>query len=876
MNKIFSIVWNRARQTLMVAGENAKCAVKTSSTLRPGSRRAGAWMRRVERVLACLAVLFPGLVSAQTVIVTDGRTQTTVQKPNTQISNVSTSTLSGANAFNSFSQFKVGQGHTVNLIVPTQATNLINLISGGQRAEIHGLLNSIKNGQIGGNVWFASPSGFLVGKTGVVNVGSLTVVTPTQKFVDDFFIGGAPNEDSVTLLLGRRAPRNKDGQITIDGVVNAIDGATLSAGAINVAGSIYSGAQYRGSAPEFTDVVNITGVVAGNNLVVRNGRIEIIAESDSSGEMSIALNGATLKAGEITLTARSRADEKLMPVLVPTAKALVNVNDSTLEASTAGIAMTAEATVDAAPASISPLVNVVATAEAAVSVSGSSKLSARKDVQLASRSDVSSKAISSAPDVAKLPGDAGVAINVINSTANTLIGGETAVDVDGTLSLTAINRVKADARADASASGSAAGGGTLALNEINTTTRAGITDNAEVKNSAAINLSAESEHRVTTNAKAAANGAQKQEAGKSSQTEDALGKYKDQASTSEGGVNVAAAVAIANVNSTTEASISSKKKIASSGKVEVVSKALTKMTTVADGSSAGGGTGIGAAVAINVGVSSNRAKIVDGALVTAQGVAVQALMPEGETNTYLADAKSGAGASNIGVAGALAANVVVNSTQAALEGDLDKSGKGAEVDVGGGDLQVAASQAGKSEVVAAADVQVTPPSSGTGTSGSSGGSSGTGTTGGAGGTGGTGASGGKLGIGPSVAVNVAVNQVDAVIGDDAWVTGGKDATVKASGEYEQSTTAKGGAAGASASITPVAAVTVGVNTTTARLGKGQQLSLLGDLTVQATQKSLSSTSAEGATQGDKIAVGASLALNTSTDTVVFRCEESQA
>ena len=94
MNKIFSIVWNRARQTLMVAGENAKCAVKTSSTLRPGSRRAGAWMRRVERVLACLAVLFPGLVSAQTVIVTDGRTQTTVQKPNTQISNVSTSTLS--------------------------------------------------------------------------------------------------------------------------------------------------------------------------------------------------------------------------------------------------------------------------------------------------------------------------------------------------------------------------------------------------------------------------------------------------------------------------------------------------------------------------------------------------------------------------------------------------------------------------------------------------------------------------------------------------------------------------------------------------------------------------------------------------------------
>ena len=45
MNKIFSIVWNRARQALMVAGENAKCAVKTSSTLQPGSRREAAWQR---------------------------------------------------------------------------------------------------------------------------------------------------------------------------------------------------------------------------------------------------------------------------------------------------------------------------------------------------------------------------------------------------------------------------------------------------------------------------------------------------------------------------------------------------------------------------------------------------------------------------------------------------------------------------------------------------------------------------------------------------------------------------------------------------------------------------------------------------------------
>lgn len=146
-------------------------------------------------------------------------------------------------------------------------------------------------------------------------------------------------------------------------------------------------------------------------------------------------------------------------------------------------------------------------------------------------------------------------------------------------------------------------GGTLALTEINSSTKAYIADNAEVIRSTALKLSAESENTATTSAKAAANGVQKQAAGKTSQTEDSLAKYKDQASTSEGSVNVAAAVAISNVNDSTEAKISSKKQIKSTGKVEVLSSALNKLNSVADGSSAGGGTGIGAAVAINVGVS---------------------------------------------------------------------------------------------------------------------------------------------------------------------------------------------------------------------------------------------------------------------------------
>ena len=138
--------------------------------------------------LALLSLGLPGgvpFVIAQTLITPDGRTLTVVGHTGA-VWNVNTSTVSGSNAFNSFSTFNVGAGNTVNLHVPSAATNLINIVR-DQRTDVYGILNAIKDGQIGGNVWFANPHGFVVGASGVVNVGSLTVTTPTQGFVDGFF-----------------------------------------------------------------------------------------------------------------------------------------------------------------------------------------------------------------------------------------------------------------------------------------------------------------------------------------------------------------------------------------------------------------------------------------------------------------------------------------------------------------------------------------------------------------------------------------------------------------------------------------------------------------------------------------------------------------
>ena len=104
----------------------------------------------------------------------------------------------------------------VNLHVPNSAQNLLNMVHDSQ-TNINGVLNSIKNGQIGGNVFFANPHGFVVGAGGMVNVGSLTAITPTRTFMNSFFDGpGQPNQSATTQLLAGSVPINPDAFISIE------------------------------------------------------------------------------------------------------------------------------------------------------------------------------------------------------------------------------------------------------------------------------------------------------------------------------------------------------------------------------------------------------------------------------------------------------------------------------------------------------------------------------------------------------------------------------------------------------------------------------------------------------------------------------------
>ncbi|WP_374319346.1 leukotoxin LktA family filamentous adhesin [Aquabacterium sp.] len=905
MNKIYRLIWSKARNCLVVVAENATSVVKSSGEGQVGSTaRQPQWALRLAAFMAFSGLLCPpfALSQVQTAIVTDGRTQTTVSS-NGNVYGVSTTTITGNNAFNSFKTFNVGAGDTVNLNVPTSAINLINLVR-DQRTDIYGVLNAIKDGRIGGKVWFVNPNGFVVGASGIVNVGSLTLTTSTTQFVDNFFTAsGAADTASVNLLLAGQAPRNADGQIVIDGQINAIDDISLSAGTINVGGTLYSGARFVGSAPDFTDVVNANGLTSGSALVVsQEGHIQIVADQDVTlsgtlsaqgangvdggtvsvqaggdiqltsgalitteghgtdsangditltssgsglGTAAIDINSATIKGGDITLVASNAYDLSILPVQVPVTGASITIHSSDIDAS-GKLSATADVTVDASTSSLSPLATITTVSTAKVDVTGSSQLHSGGDTTLAASSTVTADATAGTPDALKLPGDAGVAVNVIVSTATAHVGGSSTVTADGALAITATNDVTATTQADATASGATAAGGTLALTELTSVTTASI-DGTAATTADTLTVSANATNTVTTEAKAATKGASKQTSSQAaanpSQTEGTLSKYKDQASTSDGAVQVAAAVAIANVNSVTQAYVASTGQQTSTGATAITTQAASTSSVTADGSSASGSTGVGAAVGLNIGVLVNQAYVADNSKVGSHGLSVSAGMPTDSQNAFTTSAKSGAAASGVGVAGSLASNILVNTTSAYIAGDTDLNGTAAAVNAGTGDVLIEATSNSDSKVTSGADVKGSGDSA-------------------------------KVGVGASVGFNVAVNTTTAEIQDGATLTGGQDLSLNASADHTVSTEVTGGAAGASTAVTPTAAVSIAVNTTVARLGSGTALDIGGDYDSTAEQKSSVSTTATGQTEGSNIAVGASLALGSSTDTVSASVERN--
>ncbi|MEW5820995.1 MAG: leukotoxin LktA family filamentous adhesin [Cyanobacteriota bacterium] len=225
-------------------------------------------------------------VSAQQIII-DGNTNTNLSI-NGNTTTVTTSTIKNDNAFNSFNRFNVDKGNTVNLIVPGNATHLINLVN-SEKTNINGTLNALKNNKVGGNVYLVNPHGIVIGIDGVVNVGSLTAVTPTQNFMNGFFKSkGNPDEASLNALVNGKMPVNSNAKIINEGVINVDHKGTFITGTFENFGKLYSCAVFDDS--DLNNIVNMNTFEKGVNMTNQNGEILITAENDVNSMGNIVAN----------------------------------------------------------------------------------------------------------------------------------------------------------------------------------------------------------------------------------------------------------------------------------------------------------------------------------------------------------------------------------------------------------------------------------------------------------------------------------------------------------------------------------------------------------------------------------------------------------
>ncbi|HEY5380373.1 MAG TPA: leukotoxin LktA family filamentous adhesin [Pseudolabrys sp.] len=268
--------------------------------------KAGLALRWLAIFLSSTTAFVPPLAYGQqagvNVIVPDGRSATSVQSAGS-VTNITTRTVSGNTGFNSFSQFKEGAGNTVNLMLPGGTSNLVNIVRDGP-VVIDGILNSYKNGSIGGNVFFADPFGFVVGKSGVVNVGALNVSTPKSEFLDGILgAGGTVNAAAAARLMSGDFPVSPDGSIAIHGRVNAADGAKLLGQNISIGSMSPARAEHIGHAARFAASVNSKGLKSGGGIVVRNGSIQIVAAGGVNVSGRLAARSKVGKAGDVSITA---------------------------------------------------------------------------------------------------------------------------------------------------------------------------------------------------------------------------------------------------------------------------------------------------------------------------------------------------------------------------------------------------------------------------------------------------------------------------------------------------------------------------------------------------------------------------------------------
>ena len=269
----------------------------------------------ISAVTAAGFIMQPFTAFAGQIIRQDG----TVLNPVNGVTDIWAEKVVGNAAVNVFNKFQLDAGKIANMYFSTEANqnvikdNLVNFVN--DRIDINGTVNAVKGNEIGGNLFFLSKDGMAVGKSGVINTGSLYVMTPaltdgdfnaTYAGLEGIFNSGqeANVNTSLERMKALNIPLNASGTISVLGTINAVGDVKMAAPKIavgkNVSGTDLSDGTVQNAIVEtaviktgngdtfkFADLVNIKD--ASGKVIVDSGLgADLTAEVSGNGDIVLA------------------------------------------------------------------------------------------------------------------------------------------------------------------------------------------------------------------------------------------------------------------------------------------------------------------------------------------------------------------------------------------------------------------------------------------------------------------------------------------------------------------------------------------------------------------------------------------------------------
>ncbi|MEL6645417.1 MAG: leukotoxin LktA family filamentous adhesin [Pseudomonadota bacterium] len=197
---------------------------------------------------------------------------------------VTTGTIRNNVGFNAFSEFNVDAGENVHMVQPTGTDALVNLVTAGGASQINGQVSFLKdNTTAGSRVFFVNSDGFIVGATGAINAGNLTLSTPTAGQMAGL-IAEADGSDAGTAnyaaLYNGTEDLNASANIEIYGQINAERLELRAGGRMILNGQLTVEAPVNGGT--IAPAVSTDGIEQATGVSVENGVIRLFSGGDTT------------------------------------------------------------------------------------------------------------------------------------------------------------------------------------------------------------------------------------------------------------------------------------------------------------------------------------------------------------------------------------------------------------------------------------------------------------------------------------------------------------------------------------------------------------------------------------------------------------------